>query len=124
MPLDSTNWKQETETKPDVFSLEGLIAWLERQPARASYEWRCGGNCLFARWGMAITNLSGLDAYIAATNGLSDALGLPRDLEPTNIACNHPSTFGAALSRARALLKDCWQSVTNADEALAATEPK
>ena len=36
MPLDSTGY---TETKADPYSLEALIAWMEKQPRRRRYDW-------------------------------------------------------------------------------------
>ena len=40
MPLDQTNWKQDTETKPDLSkpSLEGL-SWLLRQQMPEDFQW-------------------------------------------------------------------------------------
>lgn len=41
---------QKTETKSDPFSLESLIAWLEKQPANASYCYLSNGECLLAHY--------------------------------------------------------------------------
>lgn len=47
MPLDCTNF---VETKPDVFSLDGLIAWLEMQPAAKPYVFMGNCNCMVAQY--------------------------------------------------------------------------
>ncbi len=47
MPLDS---KDFIETKPDVFSLEGLIAWLETQDPARAYCYLDAGECLAAQF--------------------------------------------------------------------------
>lgn len=39
MPFDQADYQVP---KPDVYSLDGLIAWLEKQPPETEYEW---GNC-------------------------------------------------------------------------------
>lgn len=41
---------EKTETKADPFSLESLIAWLEKQPAGRSYSYTCNGHCLLAQY--------------------------------------------------------------------------
>lgn len=45
MPLDSTNWKQETETKPDLSkpSLEGLSWLLRHLPADHQWDFQIVG---------------------------------------------------------------------------------
>lgn len=96
MPFDGKNF---TETKPDVFSLEGLIAWLEKQPAETTYNWLdmpCNGGCLIHRYlvaqGQSPTNDYGRFAECAGG----------RDAD-TKVAMREPYTYGAALERARAL---------------------
>ena len=82
---------QNTTTKPDVFSLESLIAWLETKPAEREYEWaNCDGHCL-------------LSQYLAAhgQHPVRDYKKLDVDMRAA-IACELPYTFGAALDRARA----------------------
>ena len=96
MPLDSTNYLAP-ETKPDVFSLEGLIAWLEAQPPETSYDWEdCSGGCLIGVYYMH----HGLPQH-----GYDRVFG--RNLMEYSRVCSSvsgPTTYGAALSRARALL--------------------
>lgn len=103
MPLDQTNWKQDTETKPDVFSLEGLIAWLEKQPEETTYVWHnCRGGCLIGMYftALGIQNKIFRPAYAD--------LFYPRfpDGSYHRVCMTTPWTFGAALSRARALLAE------------------
>lgn len=105
MPLDSTNWSRttETETKPDVFSLEGLIAWLETQLPETEYDWGdCRGGCLIGLYGTA----RGLPVY--GLIGESDFYSLHSFFWEKgvvrHVACPSPHLFGAALSRARSLI--------------------
>jgi len=95
MPFDS---KDFVETKPDVFSLEGLIAWLETQDPSIRYDWEdCCGGCLIGMYYAAHKVPAGI-SYI-------DVFG---DEWVNNYAgvCSNlvgETTFGAALERARKL---------------------
>lgn len=88
----------KTETKPDVFSLESLIAWLETMPAKKEYDyWDCKGACLYGQY------TAGHDVPWK-DSGHYDQRGTARgDFSETvyEIAIESPRTFGAALSRAR-----------------------
>lgn len=86
-------------TRPDIYALPTLIAWLEKQPAGKTYDFcNCRGECL-------------LDQYLDA-HGIPWSVGGPAYCELTDkvdgnwqsIASECPQTFGAALERARALL--------------------
>lgn len=100
MPFDQTNWKQDTEAKPDVFSLEGLIAWLERQPQETSYDFSEASTCLLTRWHSEFG--SGLEeSGLSYTSGICVLSGWASE-----VAAISPWTYGAALSRARALLAE------------------
>lgn len=94
--------KWEVQTKPDVFSLENLIAWLEKQPTTAVYNYvDCGGRCLFGQYmaahgfpwkmviGMNILDTGGDDGFRF------------KQFVYDRIATQKPWTFGAALERAR-----------------------
>jgi hypothetical protein len=95
--LYDPKWEQQK-----TLSLDGLIAWLEQQPAEGTYRFDCQtGFCL-------------LDQYITATTGKAST---PSPLHwricgggaaYTYIGCGAPSggpqTFGAALERARAVV--------------------
>jgi hypothetical protein len=82
------------ETKADPLSLEGLIAWLEKQPAYLPYDWRKPRHCLIGQW-LRSTGLPENEIDQAST-GLTHA-------DPfRHIALgNSGDTFGAALARAR-----------------------
>lgn len=84
----------KTETKPDVFSLEGLIAWLEKQPADEAYNYSdLRGECVICQ-------------YLTA-HGEPYGLGYGHFLTPLlriDIAAGRTQTFGAALDRARKAL--------------------
>lgn len=87
-----------TETKPDVFSLESLIAWLEEQPARRAYDYGdCQGGCLYGLY-MAAHGKKWFDV-----NSM-DFENKAYRLQVYDIATVLPWTFGAALVRARAAM--------------------
>ena len=91
MPLDG---KVEQHTKPDIFSLEGLVEWLRGQDLDTGYDyWSRKGDCL-------------LHAY------LKDCVGKITPQADTTIhrvlgqvAVWRPHTYRAALARAEALLE-------------------
>jgi hypothetical protein len=98
MPFDST----PSETKPDVFSLRGFLAWVEKMPREGEYDFvDCSGGCLIHQYLKAsgVANPLSNDNYLRM-NDISvrdDCFGL-------SVACLHPRTFGAAADRARAML--------------------
>jgi hypothetical protein len=85
---------EKPEVKADPFSLESMIAWLEKQPADKVYDfWDCR-ECLIYQYL--------LDAGLPrADYGTAHALG--GDDIGGKIAHGLPWTFGGALKRARAL---------------------
>ena len=95
--LYDPKWEAPTETKADPFSLESLIAWLEKQPAECSYDWQFIPNCLLGQWARAM----GVSGEYAILNR-SKALGMSTPF--SGIALFSPCTFGAALERARKAL--------------------
>lgn len=94
--------KWEVKTKPDVFSLASLIAWLEKQPATNEYCYMDTGLCLLGRY---FTAMGFENVLVGGTtvdhDGIRDA-PLPEVLQ--KIAEGFPRTFGAALERAWAAL--------------------
>lgn len=89
--LYDPKWEQKTAADP--LSLESLIAWLEKQPASATYDYRVLDACLIAQW-------SGRCLLSFEVNALFGGNG-------SWIAQGEPGanwTFGAALKRARAVL--------------------
>jgi hypothetical protein len=103
MPFDMT----PVETKPDVFSLEGLIAWLEKQRPDIGCRYEYAGECLIGQY---IAGHGGTLVCPGAKMGfyrLADGRKLSIDLagHPFHlVARDRPNTFGAALTRARQLL--------------------
>ena len=97
MPFDGL----PTETKPDVFSLDGLIAWLEQQPGETTYNFNdCCGLCLLSQYVTArLGRYSSGDDYcrMADVGGFNVI---------QRLAGEEPWTFCAALQRARALRGD------------------
>lgn len=92
MPFDGNPAKF---VKPEVFSLPGLIAWLETQDPQQRYEYEnCEGRCLIGQYLAARGVPWGWRSYDAFVD--ADAR--------MRIANRRPMTFGAALSRARQLL--------------------
>lgn len=95
--LFDPKWKQKTVVTP--LSLAGFIAWLETQPPATEYEWmNCAGGCLFDQYGASIGH-----EHIAADWGsIKQVFGPPGNY--SRICGKAPYTFGAALTRARAVL--------------------
>jgi hypothetical protein len=97
--------KWEQQTKADPFTLESLIAWLEKQPAATEYRYADIYGCLICKYLTAINipfhSAGGCNFQPAALceprialNGFGPVTSKP------------PYTFGAALTRARAALAD------------------
>lgn len=96
--------KWEVEVKADPFSLENLVAWLEKKPATQVYCYTQAGGCLLAQWAKSIDPLA--EVYEDADNSYSYLVhGKPMDLEAFDVVANGWTlTFGAALDRARRAL--------------------
>ncbi len=98
--LYDQKWQQETKANP--FTLESLIAWLEKQPADTTYcFWDYSGHCLLSSYLSAMgrnPNPSRRDYVLVSRldRRASDDIG-------GQIALAQPWTYGAALERARAL---------------------
>lgn len=92
----------KTEAKPDVFSLEGLIAWLEKQSPANSYCFFNNGGCLLHQYFTAsAVDIDWVGGYTYTLKG-QPSEPLPEPFE--DISADYPHTFGAALERARAAL--------------------
>lgn len=87
--------KWEVEVKADPFSLESLIAWLEKQPADREYNWASIDECMCAQY-------FGCGADWAERH---DQFEFATGIRPDAIALGRPWTFGAALERARKALR-------------------
>lgn len=101
--LYDKRWDQ-TETKPDV-SLESLIAWLETMPGDATYNYfNCFGKCLYGQYVTAHGIAWQDSGHFAKTKEENETPAAKFCMEVyTDVACTGPFTFGAALTRARAL---------------------
>lgn len=90
-----------TETKADPLTMENLISWLEKQPARKHYDYNdCKGKCLYGLYMAAY----GIDWEYSGACSSKDSGQARADFCATvyeYIACQRPWTFGAALNRAR-----------------------
>jgi hypothetical protein len=94
------------EVKEDPFSLEALVAWLEKRDPNETYNWKdCRGHCLLSQYA-AQFNLGRYGAFVLEWRGKNgwDVQRVARVMwnEP-----NYPfSNVGDALSRARKLLAE------------------
>lgn len=86
----------------NIFSLEGLISWLEPKPPGDHYKYTNGQRCLihdyFETRGLSVSALGPRDW----TDGEGEGHNLPRLLN--KVAVKYPRTYGAALQRAREML--------------------
>jgi len=102
MPFDS---KDFVETKPDVFSLEGLIAWLETQDPATRYDYGDVVLCALGQYTLAQGGsiIGGVRGYVIGEQSIPCTFsdGLPDRLWKT--VSENPHTYGAALERARML---------------------
>lgn len=118
MPLDQSTYDldgktfKQAETKSDLSkpSLEGLVAWLETQNPSTVYCYADIGDCLYHRYltaiGMPVSSVGG--AWWTDLAGRKHPLpGETEFLHESPSALlpqESPRTFGAALTRARAIL--------------------
>lgn len=112
--LYNPKWLDETApvTKPDVFSIEALVAWLEKRSGDKAYDFHnCDGECLIGQYmtacGLPWKSIRYQDVCAKMFGG--DGYHAP-------ILTGVPRTFGAALERARSAL-DCKLSSPDGTEA-------
>lgn len=87
------------EVRADPFTLESLIAWLEKQSPHTRYNWHnCDGKCLIAVYGFAM----GIDRLDADCPGIDKIFGEGENSKYAEVCGTLPFTYGAALDRARA----------------------
>lgn len=102
--LYNKDW-DKPEVKADPYSLESLIAWLEKQPTEQKYCFMDNGGCLFFKYFSAM----GVPVYSVGGDYYRTESGGDRHFFPDNfsrIAAGEPHDIGAALSRARKALAD------------------
>ena len=94
--------KWDQKTKADPFTLEDVIAWLERQDPDQRYDYdNCFGECLFGQYAASV----GVPWERAGAGSCwrgGDAHGEFRRFIYNKVARPTPWTYGAALDRARA----------------------
>lgn len=103
--LNRIEW-DKSKVQADVFSLDGLIAWLEKQPAERVYDWHDIEGCLMFQYFRA----SGFKMSYCGATQFTHRRGfwifakfvhekVSRAL--TDVSAQGPHSFGAALERAR-----------------------
>ena len=109
MPFDSSPDKTPVlpvENPHDIFSLEGLIWWLERQPGETTYNWADSRTCMNARYmesrGSNYADMTYEFFLGNAVVSLMENVGSGFSIGNRTHADNR-RTYAAALSRARAL---------------------
>lgn len=110
--LYNQDW-DKPKVKADPFSLESLIAWLEKMPADEVYCFSNWGGCLLAKWAQSVdpsayTGRQGRksdfpNGFHYAVNGRVVDLGGFKGIA-SGIYHSREWTFGAALTRAREAL--------------------
>jgi hypothetical protein len=85
-------------TKPAMFSRNGLVAWLKTKPPTETYDYLSYETCLAAQFHAAC----GLE-YAPPNPFLFWKWFTTFTYRLERVAMGYPRTFGAALSRARAL---------------------
>ncbi len=92
--------------KDDPFSLDALIAWLETKDPDEGYCFLSAEDgCLWARYTKDNGGVCEEPYEKYALNGASMSVNLDVGTWRCDVAIGFPRTFGAALSRARALQK-------------------
>ena len=107
MPFDSTNF---AETKPAVFSLKGLAAWLETQDPARAYCYLDTGECLAAQF----NKFCGRDYHVPLISRCLYEFIIGESHETPDCSFDEllegiaawggDRSYGAALDRARKLL--------------------
>lgn len=92
---------EKPEVKADPFKLESLIAWLEKQPAAATYNYTHSSECLVAQY-LQDNGVAKFDLTPLEVDGLGwDYIAAGR----SGLTCSECEqevwSFGAALERAR-----------------------
>jgi len=99
------NPKWDVEVKANPFSLESLVAWLEKQPSDKEYDYCDPYGCLLCQYFRS----QGFQVHSVAMNNLyRDAswksVEFPLVLKEVSQGHDAGWTFGAALARAREAL--------------------
>ena len=101
--LYDKRWDKKIETR-DPFTLESLIAWLEKQPTAKRYDYVDSEGCMLVQYFTAM----GFEDVSLDCGGFGHSRDGGDDQEypaiMARLASAYPWTFGAALGRARAAL--------------------
>lgn len=103
--LFDPKWEKPT----DVFSLESLIAWLEKMPTDQTYRYGCNVRCLLARYFTAM-GFKAVKANLTFIRHDGGTFDMPKDFDAiahATFSRFDPETdfsFGGALKRARLAL--------------------
>lgn len=106
MPFDATPAREvpqaaPAETNPHpIYSLAGMIWWLERMPANGEYDWCSHDNCGACQYLKGRGEKAGVQQS-AGREGQLNYSHLCRNADVVGIFKTQPWTFGAALKRAR-----------------------
>jgi len=91
----------------NIFSLEGLISWLEKQDPKEPYPHCSSDDCLLHRYftarGLPLAKKYAVDSYHWQDKS-GKAHEYPKELD--YVAVPSPETYGAALQRARVFLAE------------------
>lgn len=102
MPRDLTDL--EARVKPEVFSLAGLITWLETQPPKKTYCYMDSGACLLHQYFTAMgVPVAGVGGHHWRDRGGNLHPFEDGTADFNSVSVLEPRTFGAALKRARKL---------------------
>lgn len=92
----------------DPFSLEALVAWLEKQDGATEYDFRDThskrGGCLFARYATHLGFSTDFNGYVQSLRAWGTYPSDP--FSEHRLSSTTPHTFGAAKDRARKLLAE------------------
>ena len=95
--------REETKplTEPDVFSVEAVMQWAAQHPPETRYDWFDVCGCLLWQYAVAqgMPNLNSCGTGIAFNDGRRERIKGLR----VEMLSAYPWTYGAFLSRARAL---------------------
>lgn len=101
--LYDKRWEGKEVKIYKLLSLEGLISWLEKQPANEKYEWTNCSKCVFGQY-LAEFGLTNQASQVDVLSG--GAIHSPQDYADYQfIGYKGQHTFGAALERARRVLE-------------------
>lgn len=93
MLYDKEKWEGP---KTEVYSVAGLIQWLEKKDPATEYKWCNAGICLYGQY---LHESLGRECTLKEWNQFLDT-----GVGCAGVALSLPHTFGAALERARKLV--------------------